>query len=140
MDSTLASKGTAFHAVITFSTKWPGAFTCDVIVTPDLHSSGDTLPIRMPADVATLPPGTYRIGIFMGGKDIWWRLVDDAEESRKFYAQIPNLKMAPPVIARDPNHWYADSYGDLDAVIKQAAHHFCDTFEQHVVSRVSGGS
>ena len=135
-DSALASQGVVFHAVIDFTPKWPGAFTCDVVVAPSLASLGDHPPTRWPDDIASLPVGSYRIGWFVAGRDIWWRLVDDAAESRKFYEQIPGVDVAALGIERQPDHWYATSYGDLSQVIGEATRHFSDTFERHVISKL----
>ena len=52
-DSTLAKSGLVFHAVIDFTPKWPGAFTCDVIVASTLEPLGGNPPHRWPDDIAT---------------------------------------------------------------------------------------
>lgn len=136
-DSALASSGLAFHAVIDFSTKWPGAFTCDVVVTPDLESLGDNPPRRWPDDVASLPIGSYRIGWFVEKRDIWWRLVDEAAEMRQLYEQIPGIDVSALGIERHPDHWYASSYAvELPQIIQEASQHFSDAFERHVIPKL----
>jgi hypothetical protein len=136
-DSALASGGLVFHAVIDFTPKWPGAFTCDVVVTPSLAPLGDNPPTRWPDDLESLPVGSYRIGWFVAGRDIWWRLVDDAAERRRFYEQVPGVDVATLGIERHPDHWYAAAYGDLSQVIGEAAQHFSDTFEHYVIPKLS---
>jgi hypothetical protein len=136
-DSALASTGFVFHAVIDFTPKWPGAFTCDVVITPSLESLGDNPPRRWPDDVVSLRIGSYRIGWFVAGRDIWWRLVDDAAESRKVYEEILGGDVAAFGIERQPDHWYAMSYdGGLRQVIGEAVQDFSDTFERHVIPKL----
>lgn len=136
-DSTLAKCGLVFHAVIDFTPKWPGAFTCDVIVTWSLEPLGDNVQHRWPDDIATLPIGTYRIGWFVAGHDIWWRLVDDAAESRRLWESIPGVDAAALALNRQPHDWYATSYAvELAKIIAEASQHFSDTFEHYVLPKL----
>lgn len=138
-DSALAKAGLAFHAVLDFTPKWPGAFTCDVVVTSSLEPLGDNPPRRWRDDIAALPFGTYRMGSFVAGRDIWWRLVDDAVESRRLFEQLPGVDVALLSLERYPDHWYAASYdAGLPQVISEAREHFCDTFERYVIPQVRG--
>ena len=136
-DAALPETGLVVHAVIDFSPQWPGAFTCDVVVTQNLEPLGDNPPRRRSDDIATLPFGSYRIGSFVTGRDIWWRLVDDAAELRRLYEQIPGADVAALGIERQRDHWYAASYeSGLPQIISEAREHFCDTFERHVIPKL----
>jgi hypothetical protein len=127
----------AFHAVIDFAPKWPGAFTCDVVVTSRLGPLGDNPPRRWPEDIVALPVGSYRIGSFVAGRDIWWRLVDDAVERRRLYEAFPSVDVAALGIERHPDHWYAASYEtSLPQIITEATEHFYDTFERYVIPKL----
>jgi hypothetical protein len=136
-DSALETTGMVFHAVIEFTPKWPGAFTCDVVVMPTLEPLTDKAPLRWPDDIASLPVGSYRIGWFVARRDIWWRLVDDAAESRRLWESIPGVDAAALTLQRNPDHWYAPSYAvELPAIVRQASEHFSDTFESHVLPKL----
>ena len=117
--------------------KWPGAFTCDVIVTPTLEALAGNPPHRWPKDIPTLPVGSYRIGWFVAGRDIWWRLVDEAVESRRLWENIPGVDVEALTAKRDPDHWYAPSYAvEFPEIIREALQHFSDTFENHVLPKL----
>jgi len=136
-DSTHRKSGLIFHAVIYFTPKWQGAFTCDVIVTPTLEPLGDSPPQRWPDDISRLLVGVYRIGWFVAGRDIWWRLVDNCAESRRLYETMPDIDVNALGIERHPDHWYAKSYAvELTEIIREASEHFANTFEQSVVPKL----
>ena len=131
--------GKAFHAVIDFSEKWPGAFTCDIIVTEGLEPFEGNPPRRMTQDIPDLLTGSYRIGWFVAGRDIWWRLVDDAAESNRMFEKIPGIEVEALSILfkRCEGDWYASSYDrDQVQVVQEASEHLCDTFECHVVPKL----
>ena len=137
-DAAAAETGLGLHAVIDLTPKSPGTFTCDVVVTPQLDPFVGNPPHRWPDDIAALPIGTYRIGWFVSGVDIWWRLIDESAAFRRLYEHVSGADVAAlSVTQRQPNDWYASSYDvPLSDVIREAVAHFSDTFEQHVVPKL----
>ena len=134
--SSFKDKGLVFHAVINFTPKSAGTFTCDIVVTSGLEPFVDNPPLRWPNDVPALPIDSYRIGWFVAGQDIWWRLVDDAAGTQKLYAEL-GVDTVGLHIARQPNNWYASSYAvGKPHIITEAAGHFSDTFERYVVPKL----
>lgn len=108
-----------------------------MVVTSNLNPPSDDPPLRFRDDIATLPVGSYRIGWFVEGRDIWWRLVDDTAEWRRLYDQSSGVDLAALSIERTPDHWYAASYAvDLSQIIIEASVHFSDTFEQYVIPKL----
>ena len=69
-------------------------------VRQNLEPLGDNPPRRRSHAIATLPFGSCRIVSFVAGRDIWWRLVDDAAELRRLYEQIPGADVAALGIGR----------------------------------------
>lgn len=131
--SALASRGLVFHVVVNFTPKWPGAFTADIVVATSLDPLIERVNQRWPDDLQTLACGRYRIGWFVANRDIWWRLVDDAAESLRFYSGLPGIDAAALALPRNPDHWYASSYDiSMETIMQQAAIHLTETFERHV--------
>jgi hypothetical protein len=98
----------------------------------------DPAPQRWPHDLAAHRTGSYRIGWFIAQKDIWWRLVDDEAEDRRFWATVPGVDPSTvPLLGRCPNHWYASSYEKPFAeIIHEAIASFSESFELHVVPKL----
>jgi hypothetical protein len=135
--SRLATRGIVFHAVINFTPKWPGAFTADILVASSLDPLPEPFPFRWDDHIPELPIGSYRIGAFVTGGDIWWRLVDDAAESYRFYASLPGVDASAASLPRTAEDWYAPSYDvPLPEIMQQAAANFTDTYERYVASRL----
>ena len=40
---------------------------------------------RWPKDLSSRKPGCYRMGFFISGKDKWWHLKGEVEESKRFW-------------------------------------------------------
>ena len=114
--------------VIDFTPKEAGAFTGDVVVTPTLDPLPVPTPHRLPDDIPQLESGSYRIGWFVTGQVGWWRLVDNAADPHK----------TGIVLKRNRRDWYASSYAKpLSEIMREAVEHFSDTFEKHVIPKLS---
>jgi len=136
-DSLLSSTGRVFHVAIFFTPKWPGAFTADIIMAESSKPFNSQPRSRWPEDIPSLATGSYRIGWFVAQRDIWWRLFDDAAESRHFFESIPDCDPVTISIARSPDHWYAPSYSiELPDVMHAALSNLTDTFENHVLPKL----
>jgi hypothetical protein len=125
---------TRFHAFLDFSTKWAGTFTCDVLIT-DPSNQVKPKDKLSADDIPKLRPGIYRIGEFISGKDIWWRLCDEAAESNRFWEEkgIPALA----VLRRRKHDWYANSYDvPTKQIMQEAAEDFTNRFLTHVIPKL----
>lgn len=128
-----------FHLIIEFTSKSPGQFTGDIIITSSAEGYPHDCnpPHRFGNHISKLEEGAYRIGAFIRGEDIWWHLVDEEAESKRFLASIPN---APKTgyLKRREGDWYASDYDvSLDFVICEAVEHFCASFENHVLPKLN---
>ena len=126
---------TRFHAFIDFSTKWAGTFTCDIFITaPSNHLEPQNI-TRFSKDIPSRKPGAYRIGFFISGKDVWWRLCDEAAESNRFWEEkvIPALA----VLRREKDDWYANAYDvPPKQIMQEAAEDFTNKFLTHVIPKL----
>ena len=140
-DTTSFSRcGLYFHLIVDFTPKRSGEFTGDIIVTssPEGYPHDCNPPIRWGEPVSDLFEGAYRIGWFFADRDLWWHLVDEEAESRKFWESIPNLPKPVGSLKRRKGDWYALSYDvPLQNIISEAVKHFCDCFEQHVIPKLN---
>ena len=136
--SAFASRGLFFHALIEFSPKIPGSFTCDIIindgeteVAPGAH--------RWAQHIPTLSTGNYRIGRFISDQDTWWHLHDEVEEARKFYELIAKSSGTEPFnpFSRREGDWYASNYeAPFAEIVAEAETDFSDTFAKHVLPKL----
>src|SRR4051812_39052073 len=83
------------HLSVTFTPKWPGAFTAQVVISAAAESLPYRPSPRWGEHVPDLLPGSYRIGWFGRGCDYWWHLKDEA-------ATLYGSRMQPA-----SRHWYA---------------------------------
>jgi len=138
-DTAFETCGRFFHTVIEFTPKWPGAFTADILITssPEGFSGNSNPPHRWWDHIPDLLEGTYRIGHFYKREDHWWRLVDEAAASKRFWESIPNLPRPMFEQQRHKGHWYSSSYDrPLTEIMAEAATHFCDVFEHDVIPKL----
>lgn len=131
-----ADTGFIFHVIIEFAPKWPGAFTADIVITESTEPFPGNPPWFFKESIPKFRPGTCRLGWFFADRDLWWHLMDEAAESKRFWATVPTLS-DPPLLKRQEGHWYAPSYDvPLKAIIAKAVQDFSDSFEQHVVPKL----
>ena len=126
---------TRFHAFIEFSSKKAGTFTGDIFITDPSNQVGPINPHRFSDDIPKLRPGIYRIGSFISGKDVWWRLCDEAAESKRFWEEKGHPEFA--VLQRRQHDWYANSYEvPPKQIMQEAAADFTNKFIAHVTPKL----
>jgi hypothetical protein len=132
--------GLHFYLIVEFTPKWPGRFTGDIIITssPQGYPQNCNPPHRWRDDIPDLLEGAYRIGHFVSGKDLWWHLIDEEAESKRFWESIPNLPEPISHLKRRSDDWYASSYTvPFTDIASEAIENFCDIFEQHVIPKLN---
>jgi hypothetical protein len=129
---------TRFHTFIESSAKWTGTFTGDIFITDSSNQKEPIQSFRFAEDIPDRKPGAYRMGSFISGQDVWWRLRDEAAESNRFWEEkgLPGLA----VLHRRKHDWYATSY-DVPAkqIMQEAAEDFTNRFAAHVVPKLISG-
>ena len=127
-----------FHAFIKFSDKWAGALTCDIFITDSSNQNEPIKILRFSEDIPSRKPGAYRIGFFICGQDVCWRLRDEAAESNLFWKEkgLPGLA----VLRRRKQDWYAKSY-DVPPrqIMEEAAADLTNKFLTHVIPKLIPG-
>jgi hypothetical protein len=134
----VADSSTRFHAFIEFRDKWAGTFTGDIFITDSSNKEEPIQGFRFAEDIPDRKPGAYRIGSFISGQDVWWRLRDEAGESNRFWAEkgLPGLAG----LRRRKHDWYAGSYDvPTKQIMQEAAEDFINKFARHVVSKPMSG-
>jgi len=138
--SAFATCGLIFHAVIFFTPKIAGCFTCDVIVNDresEIDSSGSRIPSTK--DIPSLRVGEYRMGNFITGQDICWHLHDEVEEARKLYELIAKSSGTEPFnpLSRREGDWYASNYDvPFAEIVAEAEANFSDAFAKFVLPKL----
>ena len=125
---------TRFHAYIEFSSKWAGAFTSDIFIADASNQLEKGIHGRL-KNIPDRKPGSYRIGKFIDGKDIWWNLKDEAAESNKYWESVGASGLA--CLERRKHDWYAASYEvPPKQIMQEAAEDFTSQFLAHVIPKL----
>jgi hypothetical protein len=131
-----AEWGRHYHAVIDFSSKIPGCFTCDLIIN---DHEGEIEPnlIAWAEDIPTLRVGRYRMGYFMTGRDYWWHLQQESAHSRFFRELLTQQAGGEQGKSLPEIDWYASSYDiPLQEIIAEAEAHFSNAFARDVLPKL----